>query len=279
MPEEFDKRRTQAVWGASPAGTTYGGGAEPGTKEFFESVLAKRSTYELPWLFEVVPFCSWRDHDVLEIGCGAGYDAYEIVRNGARYTGIDITPENPERVRKHLGLFGYQPNVMQADAEQLPFSDQSFDVVFSNGVLHHTPDMPKAFREASRVVRPGGRFWVVVYNRNSVFYRVTLGVFDHIIGGGWRTRSLRERLAMIEFTTSDELPLVNVYSPAELSQLLRDAGFKVERTWVRKLVVEDLPAPGKLGWVWRRIPQRWLDTVGRRWGWYAIAEAEKPVNP
>ena len=278
MAEPFDKRATQAVWGASPAGTTYAGGHEPGTKEFFEAVLQKRRGYELPWLTDVVPFASFRDRAVLEVGCGAGYDAYEIMRNGGCYTGIDITPENPERTRAHLAFYGYTPTTLQADAEALPFGDSAFDVVFSNGVLHHTPDMPAAFREIARVLRPGGDFWVIVYHRNSLFYRVTLGLFDHVIGGGWRRRTLRERLAMIEFTTSDALPLVNVHSRRELTAILRDSGFEVQGTSVRKLVVEDLPAPGKLGWLWRRVPQQWLDVVGRRWGWYVIAHATRPAG-
>jgi hypothetical protein len=81
---------------------------------------------------------------------------------------------------------------------------------------------------------------------------------------------------MIEFTTSGELPLVNVYSRRQLKRYLRTAGFEVVSLRVRKLVPEDLPDISFLMPLWQRIPQRLLDRIGRVWGWYLIAEARKP---
>jgi ubiquinone/menaquinone biosynthesis C-methylase UbiE len=271
-----EKQANQAVWGASPAGTTFGRGHEPGTREFFEAVLERRSSWEQPWLPEVVPFASFRGQRVLEVGCGAGYDAYAFLLNGADYTGIDITPENPERVRAHLGFYGLTPNVMEADAENLPFEDESFDVVFSNGVLMSTPDMPKAFREAFRVLRPGGAFYATIYNANSSFYRLNVVLIDHIAKGGWRKRSLTERRSMIEYTTSDQLPLVDVYTRKQLGRLLREVGFGHLDLKVRKMVASDMPAVPIVQRLWPHVPQPWLDTLGKRWGWYICFEAHKP---
>ncbi len=265
----------RAVWGASPAGSAYGGGAEPGSREFFDRVLRIRSSYEMPWLYEVVPFASFRSLRVLELGCGAGFDAYEFCRQGADYIGIDITPRNPELTRRHLAFYGYRPKVQTADAERLPFADRAFDIVFSNGALHHTPDMDKAFQEAHRVLKRGGEFWVILYHRDSIFHWVTLGLVDHLLGFGFRLRSFRERLAMIEYTTSGAAPLVNVYSKREVRHRLEAAGFLVRGTWVRKLVKEDLPGIPGSGPLWSMVPQQWLDALGRRWGWYLIARGIK----
>lgn len=272
----MNKKSSQSVWGATPAGAIYGGGFEPETKEFFENVLNKRSTQEIPYLFELVSFFSFRNKKVLELGCGAGYDAYEFCKNGADYTGIDIAPENPERTKKHLRFYGYMPNVLVGDAEDLSFKDDKFDIVFSNGVLHHTPDIKKAFQEALRVLkRGGGEFWVIVYHKNSIFYWLTLLLVDHIFRFGFLKRSFKERLSMIEYTTSNELPLVNVYSRSTLKKILEDAGFKVEAIWVRKLTKQDLPSLPLLRTLWRFIPQRWLNFVGKAFGWYLIAKAKK----
>jgi ubiquinone/menaquinone biosynthesis C-methylase UbiE len=270
-----DKRASKAVWGAAPAGRTFGGGADVGSREFFERVMERRSTYEQPWLPEVVPFPTLRGKDVLEIGCGAGYDALTFLRNGAHYTGIDITPENPERVRSHLSHYGLDANVLEADAEMLPFEDEQFDVVYSNGVLHHTPNMSRALEESHRVLRQGGELYVSVYNRNSVFYLLTLALTDQILRGGVLKRSLKERLSMIEDTGSDELPLVNVYSARRLRALLRSAGFGAVTTVVRKLVPEDFPPIPVVARLWARLPQPWLDVVGRRAGWYVWAHGVK----
>jgi ubiquinone/menaquinone biosynthesis C-methylase UbiE len=275
---KITKKASQLVWGASPAGTTFGGGFEPGTKDFFENVLSKRSQYEMPWLFELVPFSSFCNKEVLELGCGAGYDAYEFCCNGAKYTGIDITPENINRTRKHLNYYGYSPTLLEGDAENLSFEDKTFDAVYSLGVLHHTPDIQKSFNEAYRVLKPSGDFWVIVYHKNSIVYWLTLLLVDHWLRLGFLKRSFKERLSMVEYTTSDSLPLVNVYSRSSLKKLLNNAGFTVEGLWVRKLVHLDLPAIPLVCRLWRFVPQPLLDFVGKSFGWYVIAKAKKENN-
>lgn len=274
-PDPVRHGAARAVWGASPAGTTFAEGEEPGTRAFFDKVLAKRATVEMPWLAEVVPFASFAGRRVIELGCGAGYDAYAICRAGATYTGIDVTPENVTRTRRHLALYGFEPTVREGDAERLEFPDASFDVAYSNGVLHHTPNIARSFAEAHRVLAPGGEFWVLLYHKHSIFHWVSLGLVDHWMKLGFRRQSFRDRLASIEYTTSGRLPIVNVYSRREVSTLLRAAGFEVTSTAVRKLVPEDLPALPLIGRLWRRVPQSLLDAVGRRFGWYVVAHARK----
>ncbi len=270
------KDRTAKVWGASPAGAIHAPAAEPGTREFFEAARRRRNGYEIPWLADLVPFAAMAGRSVLEVGCGAGFDAYDFCRSGARYTGMDITPENPRRTRAHLALYGLTPALIRADAEDLPFRSGTFDVVFSNGVLHHTPDIGRSLREARRVLRTGGDLWVVLYHRNSFYYGITLFLFDHILYRGFRRRTLRERLSMIEYTTSGERPLVNVYSRREVRSMLAEAGLEIESLWVRKLVAEDLPDVPLFRRLWKFIPRRWLDGAGRIFGWYVIARARKP---
>jgi SAM-dependent methyltransferase len=269
------KSRTRSVWGTSPAGTTHAPGLKPGTKEFFEQARERRRTEELPFLHELVPFDTWKGKRVLELGCGVGFDAFDLCAAGCEYTGIDITPENPERTTIHLGFYGYRPKVMVADAEVLPFDAGSFDIVFSNGVLHHTPDMSASFREAYRVLKPGGEFWVILYHRHSIFHWVSLFLVQHLLMLGFLKMPFRDRLARIEFTTADEHPLVNVYSRSEVAGCLERAGFAVRDTWVRKLTPEDLPNLPVLRSLWRNLPRRWLDLLGRRWGWYVIARGVK----
>ena len=124
-------------------------------------------------------------------------------------------------------------------------------------------------------IRGVAAIWVVLYHRNSLYYRVTLFLFDHIVYRGYRRRTFRERLSMIEHTTSAERPLVNVYSRREVRTLLAEAGFEVASVWVRKLVIEDLPDVPLLGRLWKYIPRRWLDGAGRWFGWYIIARGRK----
>lgn len=112
--------------GASPAGAK-SSSSKPMTLEFFKEAYALRCDYEIPWLNKVVGFEKYRDKKVLEVGCGAGFDAYNILKSGGIYTGIDITPENIRRTKRHLSFYNFEPAIIEADAEKLPFIEGSFD--------------------------------------------------------------------------------------------------------------------------------------------------------
>jgi SAM-dependent methyltransferase len=116
---------------------------------------------------------------VLEIGLGEGSESELLIREGARWTGIDLTPESVDRVRTRLTLrdlpLPYQ-DLRQDSVLDLPFADDSFDIVFSHGVLHHVPDIRQAQQEIWRVLRPGGELVIMVYARWSLNYLVSIGV-------------------------------------------------------------------------------------------------------
>jgi SAM-dependent methyltransferase len=272
------KERARRTWGSSPTGWTAASGSEPGTQEFFERALKFRSEYEQPWLPEVIPFQAMAGKRVLEVGFGPGYDTFAFMRSGALYSGIDITPENVERTKRHLGHYGLTPDVLEADAEELPFDDASFDVVYSNGVLHHTPDIGRAIREARRVLKPGGSLYMILYHRNSIFYRLTLPLI-WLIEGSWRRETLAQRLRRIEANAAGETPIVNVYSRGEVADLVSRADLEVAWVGVRKLVIEDLPWLPIIRSVYRVIPRRLLDATGKIAGWYVIVHAMRPRQP
>jgi ubiquinone/menaquinone biosynthesis C-methylase UbiE len=98
---------------------------------------------------------------------GAGTDFVQWVRAGANATGVDLTEQGVALTRERLDLEGRQANVNTADAERLPFEDESFDIVYSWGVLHHSPDTRQAISEVHRVLRPGGTALVMIYHLRS----------------------------------------------------------------------------------------------------------------
>jgi len=258
------------VWNAAPAGWTHAPGLQPGTRDFFDAVLNRRSRIELPWLIEFFPFKGTQGRDVLELGCGAGYDAYTFCTHGANYTGIDIADKNIERTRKHLAFYGYSPRLMCTDIELLPLPDAAFDVVYSFGVLHHIPDIRCGLQETRRVLRPRGQLWFAVYNKNSIFYWIKLFLIDHLLLRGFRKRTFKQRLTEIECTGSNERPIVNTYTRGEVTRLLKQSGFVVISSGIRKLEADDLPIRARF-----RIPQLWLNLLGRLFGWYIVVRAQK----
>ena len=157
-------------------------------------VAAKRDALE-PFIADFADFASTHVRSAsLEIGVGVGSDFIRFVRAGARATGVDLTQHSIELVRRRLELEGLDADLRKADAEHLPFPDASFDVVYSWGVLHHTPDSDRAIAEAQRVLRPGGRLCIMLYARHSWLAFALWSRHALLRGRPWR--SLRDVIAL-----------------------------------------------------------------------------------
>ena len=121
-----------------------------------------------PYIEAFARFAETRGKDVLEIGVGLGADHQRFAEAGARLHGLDLTDRAIDHTRRRLSLFGLNSDLRTGDAERLPFPDDAFDFVYSWGVIHHSPDTAAAAREILRVLRPGGRFAVMIYHRRSI---------------------------------------------------------------------------------------------------------------
>lgn len=160
------KTQVHDFWDREACGEVYAHGLSP--REQFDTHAEAR--YELePYLREFAGFESGAGKDVLEIGVGMGADHVEWAKSNPRsLTGVDLTERAVELTQRRLEAHGFQPNVSVSDAEQLPFDDESFDIVFSWGVLHHTPDTRRAIHEVWRVLRPSGTARLMLYHKYSL---------------------------------------------------------------------------------------------------------------
>jgi 2-polyprenyl-3-methyl-5-hydroxy-6-metoxy-1,4-benzoquinol methylase len=155
---------------------------------------------------------------VLEIGCGGGIDSAEFARNGAIVTSTDFTEIGVQTTKNLLKEANLPSQVFRADATGLQFEDNTFDVVYSFGVLHHIPKIEKALAEIKRVLKPGGLLMVMVYNRNSLLYGYSI-VYLH----GVQEKQL-EKLTIDELTAKyserkEDNPYTKVYTKAEAKAL------------------------------------------------------------
>jgi ubiquinone/menaquinone biosynthesis C-methylase UbiE len=152
-------------WEAQPCGSD---DAESpwASRKFFAEIEQERYQAE-PFVRDFAAFQSWKGKQVLEVGVGAGTDFVNFARAGAEATGIDLTENGISLARHRLSLEGLTATLRVADAEALPFEDASFDLVYSWGVLHHTPDTEKAISEVHRVLAPGGEARIMLYARRS----------------------------------------------------------------------------------------------------------------
>ena len=165
QPAQELKERVRGHWDVEPCGVIHTDAPE-GSARFYDEIERRRDELE-PFLPKFADFAGARGLSMLEIGVGIGTDFIRFARAGARVTGVDLTEHAVELARLRLELEGLDGEVVQADAERLPFADGTFDRVYSWGVLHHTPDTEGAVREAIRVLAPGGAITVMLYNRIS----------------------------------------------------------------------------------------------------------------
>ncbi len=160
------KAEVHRFWEAASCGEIYAEGGNP--EEKLRQHAEARYRLE-PYIRDFARFGEGSGQDVLEIGVGMGADHLEWARSGPRHlAGIDLTPRAVTWTARRLGGYGLKSDLREGDAENLPFPDGSFDIVYSWGVLHHSPDTPRAFHEAHRVLRPGGTLRVMIYHRPSI---------------------------------------------------------------------------------------------------------------
>lgn len=288
------KERVRAFWQAHPCGTKFSD-AEMGTPEFFELIEAHRYTKE--WhIPEAADFAGARGLSVLEIGCGLGTDGAQFAKAGAHYTGVDLTEAAIELARKRFEIAGLPGEFRVADAENLDFADESFDRIYSHGVLHHTPDTARAVAEIHRMLKPGGRAMVMLYHRGSYNYRVGIRILRRAgarlltseVGiriihqmTGEPVESLSEHAGLLTRNraqvSNDEFlsqstdgagnPLARVYSRREARELFKN--FREVELRAHFLNKRFIPLIGRL------LPRSFESALASRWGWHLWIYATK----
>lgn len=275
--------------------------APVGSPEFFAEVEAHRYALE-PHIPELVRFDSWAGADVLEAGCGIATDGARLARAGARYTGLDASPDALGLARRRFELEGLDGTFVQGSVTALPFEPDSFDLVYSHGVVHHVPDTQAAVDEFHRVLRPGGTALVMVYHRNSLNYFFNIMVVRRALAGLVLIPGADRLLASVtgeersvieghrdlfhryglRYLTDPSLflsnntdgpgnPLSRVYSREQAARLF--GRFGDVRLETRFLNLRLYPGGARLA---HTQPARRLE---RRIGWYLYVEATKGAAP
>lgn len=278
-------------WNAHPCGDHMVGGLHEGFADdyqrFFTAYDAWRYRQEAH-----IPSCldriEWRGQKVLEIGLGQGAESEQIILRGGHWSGLDLTQESVDRVRVRLELRSLPfDDLQRGSALGLPWPDDTFDIVFSHGVLHHIPDIRATQSEIHRVLKPGGTLVAMLYARRSLNYQLSIRVVRRaVLALAYplrRTRLLRdappilrqhlenaEREGLRRYLRLDNFthrstdgplnPYARVYSPREVLADFPD--FELVDTFTRymhapPLPVRRLPAERWLGWhLWVRLGAR-----------------------
>ena len=212
--------------------------------------------------------------DALEIGSGTGYFSLNLLQLGAieRLTATDISPGMLKRLSGTAAALGLEVDTVATEAERLPFEDESFDLVFGHAVLHHIPDLERAFSEFRRVLRPGG---AIAFAGEPSRYGDRLAALPKraglIVAPVWRELVRARRRAVPETEQSSGHALegevdVHAFAPADLRRLLGEAGFEDRRVGGEELLanawgwglrtVESTAEPDSVPWGWRSFAFR-----------------------
>lgn len=274
----MDETEVQSFWNSHPCGDHIVGGLHG---EFADDYERFFTAYDA-WRYRQehhIPACldriDWRDRKVLEIGLGQGAESEQLIRRGARWSGLDLTQESVDRVRARLAVreLPYE-QLRQGSALAIPWRSDTFDLVFSHGVLHHVPDIRSAQAEIHRVLRPGGTLIAMLYARSSLNYQVSIRLMRRAalaaayplrraklvraspmlrqhLANAERT-GLRRYLAMDTFTHRNtdgpHNPYARVYSPREVVEEFPD--FELLDSYRRYMHAPPLPVRGLPGQRW-----------------------------
>ena len=271
-----EKSQVMEHWAGGTPGIRYGEGDDP--KSFYQSIEEARYSLE-PLIRTFAQFERYAGQRVLEIGVGDGSDFAQFVANGAHAVGIDLTSEAVAHTVRRLQVCGHEigpDDLTQGDAEALPYPSDAFDLVYSWGVLHHTPDPRRAFGEAHRVLKSGSTLKAMIYHVPSWTGWMVWARHALLRGKPWTSA----KQAVYEHLES---PGTDAYSVREARELLEEAGFTDVRLQVR-LGPGDLlqikPSSRYQGAIYRviwNLYPRWLiRALGDRFGLYMLVTAEKP---
>ena len=168
--EKISKKSIQDYWGDNPPGLDINP-FPADSKEFFEEADAQRYRQE-KYLLSMIKEVAAKSTIVLEVGCGLGADSRQFAKEGVSIFSMDLSFDNVKRTKKGFELLGLKGHFVHADAEHLPFKDDTFDLVYSNGVLHHTPNTKKAVKDIYRVLAGEGRIWVMLYHKGLAYLSI-----------------------------------------------------------------------------------------------------------
>lgn len=196
------QERNRAWWEASPMRYDWSEviGTHEFTPEFYQEIDRRHfedAAFYLPphgRPFDLlIPFSRLAHYDVLEIGVGCGSHAQLISPHCRSYVGIDLTNYAVQSTQRRFKLFDLPGQIRQMDAECLDFPDESFDFVWSWGVIHHSSNTQRAIEEISRVLKPGGTAVIMVYHRSFLYYYIFNAFFRGLLQAAFlRARSIHE---------------------------------------------------------------------------------------
>lgn len=266
----------QSYWDARPCNIRHS--AKPvGTKEYFDEVEAKKYFVE-PHIPEFADFTAWQNRKVLEIGCGIGTATVGFARAGATVCAVDLSKNSVQITQQRAVIYGTEDKITcyQGDAEKLDqvIPPDQYDLIYSFGVIHHSPHPEKILQQAARFLKPGGTLKVMVYHQRS--WKVLWILLSIGKGRFWRLPELRAQHS--EAQTG--CPITYAYTKKQARELVEHAGFHVTSITIDHIFPYRIPDYVQhryiKEWYFRWIPAPVFRALEKKLGWHMCITATKP---
>jgi 2-polyprenyl-3-methyl-5-hydroxy-6-metoxy-1,4-benzoquinol methylase len=264
----------QRYWDARPCNVRHS--AKPlGSREYFDEVEARKYFVE-PHIPEFADFSHWKGKRVLEIGCGIGTDSMRFARAGAELTAVDLSAESLKLARQRAVVLGLANRItfVQANVEELSNAvpPEIYDLVYSFGVVHHTPRPERALAEIRHYLPTGGTLKLMVYNRRS--WKVASIVAKEGRGKFWKM----DELVAEHSEAETGCPVTYTYTSRAATDLVERHGFRVRKTQIDHVFPYRVRDYVEYCYVkepyFRWIPPRAFRAFERRFGWHLLITAE-----
>lgn len=278
MPsEEATIDDVRAYWDSRPCNIRHSD--EPvGTPAYFDEVSARKYLVE-PHITRFADFSSWRGKRVLDVGCGIGTMTQSFAEAGAQVTGVDLSPESLAVAEKRIRALGLEDRVelYEANAEKLSeiIPADEYDLIFSFGVLHHTPSPKNAFAELRNFSKPGTQLKVMVYHRFST--KVAALALRYGFPQPWKVDEAVAKQSEAQFGC----PVTFTYSRNSGRRLIEDAGFEVDNVAVDHIFPYQIAEYRQHRYVkrpyWRALPDSAFEALEKKFGWHLLIDAHAPA--
>jgi ubiquinone/menaquinone biosynthesis C-methylase UbiE len=244
-----------------------------GTKAYFDQVRQRKYFVEYH-IGDFARFWEWSGKKVLEVGCGIGTDTHSFAEAGANITAVDLSENSLAIAKERMKVYGLNwVRFYQVNAEELSqyIQEEKYDLVYSFGVLHHTPHPERAFKEITKFMSPNSTFRLMVYHKLS--WKVLWILFKYGHGAFWKLNKLIAENSEAAFGC----PVTFAYTRGEITKILEKCGYKVISTKVDHIFPYKISLyknyQYKKVWYFRWMPHFLFRAIEQNFGWHLLVEA------
>jgi len=268
--DESIKKSVQDFWNNRPCNIRHSKHTI-GTKEYFDEVEQKKYLVE-PHIPDFAQFNieKWKGKKVLEIGCGIGTDSINFARAGVDLTVIEFSRESLELCKKRFDVFNLRATFILGDVEKLSefLPKQKFDLIYSFGVIHHTPNPAKAFKEISGYMDSNTELRVMLYSK------ISFKLFWVMMENGGRDLSNMQNLIRENAEAQYGCPVAYTYTFEEIREMLQNCGINIEKIWKDHIFSYDIDNYKNNVYVkdkyWKNVDEKLFKDFERELGWHTM---------